>query len=131
MIARRKRIDELRILKDLFLKELPVDDTKTKNIEDYFSRMEQAIYNNERIEHDQFPPPDDETVHGGRVYKYYPSLGPQELESGNHQPPSGQDVDRGESKSQDLSATESKSTATQNLEHVPDDSTGCDPGGRK
>lgn len=127
MITRRKRIDELRILKDLFLKELPVDDTKTKNIEDYFSRMEKAIYNNECIEHDQFPPPDDETVHGGRVYKYYPSLGPQELESGNCQPSCGQDVDSGESKSQVVSATESKSTAAQNMEHVPDDSGGCHP----
>jgi hypothetical protein len=128
IIARRKRVDELRILKDLFLKELPVDDTKTQNIEEYFSRMEKAIYNNEPIDYDHFPSSDDETVHGGRVYKYYPSLGPQELESRHHQSSCGPDVDSRKDQPSILSATESKSSTIEDMEHLPDDQTKCETG---
>lgn len=118
MIARRKKIDELRILKDLFLKDMPIDDAKIKNVEDYFSRMEKAIVNNEPIQRDEFPPPDDESVHGGRVYKYYPSIIPQELESGNSKPPGGQDMDHRESKPSILPTTEDKPPTIKNVERV-------------
>jgi hypothetical protein len=121
MIARQKKIDELRILKELFLKDMPIDETKKKNIIDSFSRMEKAIFNNEPVQRDYFDPPDDEAVDGSRVYKYYPSLSPQKLESGDSEPRGGPDVDHRESKSSVVSPAKGKSSTTQDVEHVSHD----------
>lgn len=118
MIARRKKIDELRILKDLFLKDMPIDDTKIKNVEDYFSRMEKAIVNNEPIQRDEFHSPDDKSVSGGRVYKYYPSVSPEKLESGHPKPSFRPDMDYREGKPSILPTTENKPPTIKNVEHV-------------
>jgi len=94
------------------MKEMPIDESNVKEIESYFSRLEKAICNNEPIEQDQFPPPDEESDNGSRVYKYYPSVDPSKLESGHHVPRGGQDVGHRESKSEVVSPAKDKPPAT-------------------
>jgi hypothetical protein len=121
MIARQKKIDELRILKDLFLNDMPIDEAKKQAIIDSFSRMEKAIFNNEPVQRDHFDDPDDQSVDGGRVFKYYPSLSPKKLESGDPAPRGGQDVDHRESQPPVVSPTEGKPSATQDVECISND----------
>lgn len=123
-------IAELQFLKDLLFENLPMGDNK-KHIEEYFSCLEKAIYTNEPIEREQFPP-DDPAISGTRTYKYHSSTAFKELASRPVQSLSGQDMDHTESKQEKLSTAPDLPSTTENVAHLQEHSSRCqpDPDGR-
>lgn len=116
MLNRQAMLSELNFLKNLFFENLPIGDKK-QEIEEYFSCLEKAIYTNEPIQREEFPP-DDTTTSGDRVYKYHSAAAFKELASRHIESSSGQDMDHSQSQQADLSTTPDFPPASEIVAHI-------------
>lgn len=109
-------LSELNFLKNLFFENLPIGDKK-QEIEEYFSCLEKAIYTNEPIKREEFPP-DDTTTSGDRVYKYHSAATFKELASRHIESSSGQNMDYSQSQQADVSPTPDFPPASKTVAHI-------------
>lgn len=118
MIVKKNLQAELEFMRELFNKNLPVGNNK-KQIEEYFNRLEELIYNTDEPEHivrEQFPPADP-AVCGEREYWYYSSDYFKKLASQPKPITGEQDVV--DSKDREVvSSDQNQSTTTQDMEYI-------------
>ena len=106
---------ELDFMRELMKTSLPVGDKK-KEMEDYFSFLEEAICNNDqRLRREEFPPDNDSAIGGERVYKYHSATQFKELASRPLEQHSGQDLGHPESKQTELPPTPDIGSSIENV----------------
>lgn len=115
-------------LKDLFENSLPISKEKMEDVQNYFSLLEKAIYTNEDVRREEFPPIDPD-IAGSREYKYHSAAAFKEHASKSRLLDNGQNVDSLKCVSEEISATQGQSTTAQDLECVSISRTGPDHSG--
>jgi hypothetical protein len=117
IIRKQQAKQELAFLRQLFLENLPINEDKKPEIEQYFNSIEKVICSKDgNIEREEFPP-DDPSVCGKREYRYYSVDKFKELASRHQYPAIGQDMGHTESKSTDVHAKQDNAAKPQDMEH--------------
>lgn len=118
MIARENLRSELAFLRELFKEKLPVGD-KTKDIDKYFSYLEEAIDTRDpnEFEREEFPP-DDPAISGSRVYKYHSAAQFKKLASRPDSVPGQPNVDIGQNQQENISAESHQSSKPEDVAYI-------------
>lgn len=131
---KRNEIDlkvELQALRELFFDKLPLGE-KTGYIENYFNRLEEAIYNKEHVERETFPDDSSDTIDGEssstgrkRDYKYFSASVFKEQASRHSPLPPQENVDSSRLYEIQDGNAQSQSTESESMESLSEH-----PGGR-
>jgi hypothetical protein len=123
-LRRENLLAELKFMKDLFDKHLPVGSNR-EDINKYFSCLEELIFTKDPddIQREEFPP-DDPATSGSREYRYYSADQFKKLAGGYQQFPSRQDLGHAENKQEELPPTENRSSDTQDVAHIQEHTDG-------
>jgi len=105
---------EIEFIKDLFEHHLPLGEDK-KQIEEYFSRLQQAIVNKEEIKNEQFPDDDDTNE-----YKYHSASLFKERASRFRHQSDAQDVGIAANGNRPIDLLQDHSQVPADLQHIPE-----------